>query len=278
MTEDRRRRSQKLVSDVRAALDRGVSPRQIHAALLLLDIPPDKATQLLNRIMGTRTAQVRPAQPAVAVPVAARPGFEAVDPAELRSASPETAARAVPGQVIMPPQVSAAIPHGRRRRVPFFLALAVLLMTVGFAGVHRSRAEEAARRAAEQAALAARLDSEVTAARAHLAHLEERLEARKVDAEQIEWLRARVARGPGSFEDPWDYGVMLARYERRREQWNETLPAYRVVADAFRTMVDIHNTKLDSLRVLRGPAASPAARQGVEGARYARIAAAVRPM
>lgn len=237
---DRRRRSEKLVNDIRSALERGVSRDRIHAALVGRNVPADKAKLLLDSILAARSQPV---------------------PVPILPAAPEPAA--------------IAMPRRRRGRAPFFLAFAVALLAVGFAGVFRPTPEPANAPVLPDPALeVARLDGEVVSARAHIAHIETRLEARKVDAEQIEWLRARVARGPASFDTDDDYRDMVGIYERRRARWNRTLPDYQVVAGALRLMVDIHNAKLDSLTALAGPSHARAA----SPVRYARIATTVPAM
>lgn len=213
---DRRRRNAKLVRDVMAALDRGVSPEQVHAALLHLGLRPEKASLLLNRILAARDRRA-----------AADSG--AGGTGSVRSGG------------------------GSRwhRRVALFVAVACVLVSGGFAVVvHDAREEEAALERAAVQAEAARLDAELTAAREHMAYLQEQLEERRVDAEQVEWLRARVGRGPASFASLRHYEDMLGIYQRRRARWNRTLPQARVVADAFRTLAGIYNAKVDSLDAL----------------------------
>lgn len=260
MTENQRR-SARLVQNIRAALERGVRADRIHAELVRRNMPPEKATLLLDRILWSMMHSAG-AQP---LPDASPAGASRPHPAPRPAAAP-----ASPAQPATPSDASA---HTRRRtRAPFFLALAVLLMTGGFAGVFLNRQEAEARRdrqAAELARLAERLETEIVSARAHLDFLDGRIEERRVDAEQVEWLRARIARGPASFATREDYTEMVARYHRRRERWNRTLPEYQVVAQAFRTLADIHNTKVDSLEALRP--GLPSAARGVEEGTIRRV-------
>lgn len=187
-------------------------------------MPPEKATLLLERILSSMI-QPAPAVPAVAL----------LDKG--------------------PPMATAASARANRGRTPFFFAVAVTLVVTGSAAMMPGAAEPAAEAAEieSEAERVVRLDDDVSAARDHLSHLDSLLEARRVDAEQIEWLRARIARGPESFRTPQAYRSMVARYQQRREAWNRTLPDYQVVAGAFRTLSGIHNAKLDSLDALSPP-------------------------
>lgn len=245
---DRQRRIEKLVVDIGSALDRGVSAERIHAELIRRRMPSDKATLLMGRILAARSG-------------------EAGSPVPSPSAEPQS-----------PGPVEVARRRSRYRRTPIFLALAVLLVASGFTGlwvVNNSR-EAAELRALELTAEAMRLDTEVAQARNHLEHIESRIEERRVDAEQIEWLRARVASGPGSFDSLEDYESMLGIYERRRARWNRTLSTYRVVSQAFRTLADIHNAKLDSLNAVRrlAPASTVPAQGTVQHMRITAVALA----
>jgi hypothetical protein len=252
---ERQRRSERLVRGIRAALDRGASPERIHAELVRRNMPPEKATLLLDRIM---SAMAQPLQPA-----------QATAPYEYEAA---------PQAVVEPMETAADTHRHRRRRTPFFLALAVMLLAGGLAGVVLNSREATAQRAAELAALAERLDGNVEASREHLEILEARIEARRTEAAQLEWLRARIARGPHSYPTPEAYTAAVARYERRRAAWNRTLPEYQVVTQAFRTLAGIHNARLDSLDALTPHV--PAAEGDPDGsaAKRVRVAAAVRPM
>lgn len=217
---DRRRRSEKLVQNIRSALERGVDADRIHAELVRRNVPPDKATRLLDGIVASMGASAHVG--------GGQPAFE-------EAASADS-----------PP---AFMTSSRRRRTPFFLALGLTLVLGGFTGALLTGGDEPQPDTGE-AERVTRLEADVEAARSHLAHLEERIDARRVDAEQVEWLRARVARGPHTFETDQEYSEMVARYERRRARWNRTLSDYQVVAQAFRTLADIHNAKADSLEAL----------------------------
>lgn len=219
---DRRRRSEKLVQNIRSALERGVDADRIHAELVRRNVPPDKAARLLDGIVAS---------------LGASPAHVGGGPPDFESAASADS----------PPTFMAS---SKRRRTPFFLALGLTLVLGGFTGVLLTGGEAPTGADTGEAEQVTRLESDVTAARSHLAHLEERIEARRVDAEQVEWLRARVARGPQTFDTDQDYSEMVARYERRRARWNRTLTDYQVVAQAFRTLADIHNAKADSLDAL----------------------------
>lgn len=237
---DRQRRIEKLVRDVRVALDRGAAPERIHAELVRRRMPPDKATLLLERVLATMAAAARPTAP--------------------------------PG-VVLPPLSEPPRPP-RRRWLPAFLGFACTLLLAGTGGI---LLESEPAPAANTDAHATRLALDVAAARTHMEHLEARLEARKVDAEQIEWLRARVARGPDSFESDDAYAAMVARYQRRRAAWNRTLPDWQVVSGALRTLADVHNAKVDSLSALPGARAYTGASPARSAVRYTRIAAQLPP-
>lgn len=245
---DRQRRIAKLVDDIRAALDRGVGPEQIHSVLVQRKLPPEKATLLIRRIQAERARGA----------------------GELVAAQPAGMASIEPGQ-----DAPAAPNARRRRRTPFFLALiAVVLVAGGFTGIvlNNNRRAVAEQQERDTFDLARRLDAEVAAARNQLAYLEEQLAERQVEADQIEWLRARVAKGPDSFESFAAYEDMYGIYERRRGRWNRTLPQYRVVADAYRTLAVIHNAKLDSLSTLNVQVGVKPAPYGADG--YIRVASA----
>jgi hypothetical protein len=102
-------------------------------------------------------------------------------------------------------------------------------------------------------------------------------QARRNDAEQIEWLRARIAKGPESFQTAGGYRAMVARYQRRREAWNRTLPDYQVITRAFRTLAEIHNAKLDSLTALKAQGALPGDAPETSVIPHVRVAAAAPP-
>jgi hypothetical protein len=219
---DHQRRSAKLVEGIRAALDRGVSPERIQAELVRRNMAPERATLLLERIRAERT---EPARAVVNIDPVCAPSF------------------------VRPVLVAAESPSSRRTRAPFFLAVALTLLVAGSAGAFLTSAEPELPTppAPTPEEVAVRLDGEAQAARDQLSLLDSLLATRRVDAEQIEWLRARIGRGPESFRTPAAYRAMVARYEQRRESWNRTLPDYQLIANAFRTLAGIHNAKLDSL-------------------------------
>jgi hypothetical protein len=247
---DHQRRNAELVEGIRMALGRGVSAERIHAELVRRNMPPEKATLLLERI---QSAAEPTTQSAHATPI------------------PE------PTTVVGPPvSTFSGQQHRRSRRTPFFLALAVLLAFGGFAGVFVTSPDSAMRTDTE-VERAARLTTETLAARAQLAHLDSMFQARRNDAEQIEWLRARIAKGPESFQTAGGYRAMVARYQRRREAWNRTLPDYQVITRAFRTLAEIHNAKLDSLTALKAQGALPGDAPETSVIPHVRVAAAAPP-
>jgi hypothetical protein len=242
---DGRSRSERLVQRIGEALDRGVRPETIRDELVRRNMPREKANALIARILERRRCSTAPDPEAAQAPKQPlTPSFESLKPSAYRFRTPALS-----------------------------LGIAAILLLAGYTGLFLATRGSAER---ERVEIATRLGAEVSAAREHIRHLESQLELRKVDAEQIEWFRARIARGPLSYPTSEAYRRAVGRYHRRVESWNRTLPEYQVVAGAYRTIVDIHNMKLDSLTAISpGQAQVQRAVVDEEGSRI-RISAATR--